>query len=157
MKLVAVTKYDKDLISKLKLFEKKANIELSFMDKIVEMTQETEPKKVESVELSDLVYYLKDDEINNLCYLKGNSDNRLIELEIVNLNKSHTKTNINFVEAATNYAFSVLNAETVTILSNEFCDANLISIGYESLGNYKGKNTYVKDRETQLELGAIKK
>lgn len=157
MKLVAVTKYDEDLIIKLRSFEKKANIELSFMDKIMEMTQKTELKKVESVELTDLVYYLKDNEINNLCYLKGNSDNRLIELEIVNLNKNHTKTNINFVEAATNYAFSVLNAETVTILSNEFCNDNLISIGYEPLGYYKGKNTYVKDREMQSEIGAIRK
>lgn len=154
MDLVAITKYNEDLINKLKIFEKNANIKIPFMNKIAEIVTN---KKVSNTELSDLVYTLKNDEINNLCYLKGNSDNRLINLEILNLNNRHKKTNINFIESATNYAFTILNAETVTIFSNDFNNDDLIGIGYEPLGEYKGKSTYVKDREKQVESGAIRK
>ena len=156
MELVALTEYNEDLVNKLGIFEQNANIKIPFMDKIAKIVT-NKKKKGSNTELSDLVYTLKNGEINNLCYLKGNSDNRLIELEILNINEQHKRSNLNFTEAATNYAFTALNAETVTIFSNDFSDADLISIGYEPLGEYKGKNTYVKDREKQVESGAIRK
>jgi len=147
MKLVALAKGDKALTSKLETFQVKTGKDLNFLDKI--------NGRFSSMEVHDLVYYEKPDGISNICYFKGNKDNRLVNLEITNLNNSQVKTNQDFVKAATEYAFTVLDAETVTIISNECSEKDLVNIGYEPLGKHNGINTYVIDKEEQIEVGAV--
>lgn len=144
MKLVAAVKCDRTLTSKLEVFKTKTGKDINFLSKL--------NNKSSGVEVHDLVYYEKPEGISNICYFRGNKDNRLINLEITNLNSSQVKTNQSFIKAATEYAFTVLNAETVAIISNECSEDYLVSIGYESLGKHQGFNTYVKDKEEQLDL-----
>ena len=153
MNLVAVTNYDKVVYEKLKRFEENSGKKLPFLDKLMSIDKNSK----DTIELYDLLYQEKHGQINNVCYIKGTKANGLFKLEIINLNNSQLKTNLNFIEAATEYAFTVLNAETTTILSNDYKDDSLLSIGYESLGEYNGMHTYVKDREKQLEMSGISK
>lgn len=144
MKLVAAAKRDRALTSKLEVFKTKTGKDINFLSKL--------NNKSSGVEVHDLVYYEKPDGISNICYFRGNKDNRLINLEITNLNSSQVKTNQCFIKAATEYAFTILNAETVAIISNECSEDYLVSIGYEYLDKHNGVNTYVMDKEEQLDL-----
>ena len=153
MNLVAVTNYDKSLYAKLKRFEQYSGKKLTFLNNKSNINKTNNS----SVELCDLLYQEKQGEINNICYIKGTSDNGLFQLDIINLNNSQVKTNLDFIESVTEYAFTVLNAKTTTILSNDYNENDLMSLGYESLGEYNGMHTYVKDREKQLEMSGISK
>lgn len=149
MKLVAAVKNDRALTSKLEVFRKKTDKDINFLDII--------NSKSSGVEVHDLVYYEKPDGISNVCCYRGNKDNKLVNLEIININNSQVKTNQDFIYDATEYAFTALNAETVAIISNECSEDYLVSIGYESLGKHQGFNTYVKDKEEQLDLKVASK
>lgn len=155
MNLVFALQDDKNLMEKLELFQVKSKKKLSFINDL--KTILNNGLNNDSIQIYDLVYCEKNAEIENICYFKGNKDNRLIELEIVNLHDNCNKKNIDFINLVTNYAFINLNAETVTIISNQYNKNNLISIGYEYLGKKSDIDIYIKDREKHQEIGVVKK
>lgn len=162
MKLVVVDPYDNEVMKKVLAFYKTNPRKLSILDLFLDishtMSKEDYKKEKESiVEISEMLVQIKRGQVVNVCSFSGTKDNRLIELEIDNLNDKNKKENIEFLNSATNYAFFSLNAETVTIFANEKNEELLISNGYESLGPCNEGNVYIKDKPNLEALGNMKK
>lgn len=159
MNLVTVDPYNKSLKYKLIAFQNNISTKLDFLDKYEKISKEKtkedyEKEKINSNDIFEVIATLKDDEVNNLCYFKGTRDNKFIEMNLINVNGKITKP---FINIASDYAFNNLDAETVTIFSNNIKEDLLISLGYQSLGMYRNKDTYVKDRKDYKELGSVVK
>ena len=82
--------------------------------------------------------------IKNYCIYSGTKDNRLIQMAIEDLLQKE------FLEVSMDYAFSVLDAHTVTIFSDKEISV-LEQKGFENLGKEDGIITYIKEKEMELE------
>ena len=60
-----------------------------------------------------------------------------------------------FLKKATEVAFTTFSAKTVTIFSDKE-SKEIESIGFESLGDYDGKTTYIMEDEKESMIGRIK-
>lgn len=60
-----------------------------------------------------------------------------------------------FIEKSATYAFSFLDAHTITIFSDD-SSTNLEKLGFENLGEDGGITTYIKE-EKELEMERIRR
>ena len=90
----------------------------------------------------------KNGEINIICFFNGTRDTGLIELEVASPKKM-------FLRKATEVAFNDFSARTVTIFSNNQ-SKEVEELGFESLGDYNGKVTYIKENEKETTVGRVK-
>lgn len=158
MNLIVVDPYTSDIEEKLKEFQKEKNINIEYFNKLFEVKkqltkEEYDKQKENSININEIIVNIVKDRINNVCVFNGTKDNKLIELKIYNLKDGNNETNRNFVKNNTEYALSILNAETISIFSNNSNDQILIENGYESIGEYNGVNTYIMDKQKIEEIG----
>ncbi len=104
--------------------------------------------------INQLVAQLKDDEIYELCIINGTKDNKFFELTPFSI---HGKASQKFINETTSYAFQEFDAETITIFSNSPTDKTLLNEGFQSLGSYNDRFTYIKDKEETSKLGFVVK
>lgn len=158
MNLIVVDPYTSDIEEKLKEFQKEKNINIEYFNKLFEVKkqitkEEYDKQKENSININEITVNIVKDRINNVCVFNGTKDNKLVELKIYNLKDGNNEINRNFVKNNTEYALSILNAETISIFSNNSNDQVLIENGYESIGEYNGVNTYIMDKQKIEEIG----
>lgn len=162
MSLVIVNPYDNSIIDKISDFEKEKNDKLYCLDYLKQVSKELTKDvykltKENSININETIINMTKQKVCNLCNFTGTKDNKLVELNIYNLKEGNNESNRKFIRDITNYAFKTLNAETVTILSNKINDETVIDNGYETIGEYNGINTYIKDKEKEEEIGKRRK
>ncbi len=162
MKLVVADPFNDNHIEMLSNFNKEKNISLETLN-YLENIKKTMSKdkyneeKSTSININETLLNIQNEKIINLCFFTGTKDNKLVQLDIENLKNGNNEKNREFLTAATNYALASLEAETMTIFSNELDSKMLEANGFISLGENNGINTYVKDREKAEEIGITKK
>lgn len=134
MKINALKITDTEEIKKVENYLREEKIGLDCLTSFLDLQSEAD-----SNEINECVYIVKDDKVKNTCFYNGTKDNKLVEATIINLKQKE------FVKEATEYAFNYLDCETITIFSNEQEDKILSDLGFESIGDYNGVNTYIKD------------
>lgn len=105
-------------------------------------------EKTDSNIINECLIEEKDGAISNICFFNGTKDTGLIELEVANQRKA-------FLKKATEVAFTTFSAKTVTIFSDKE-SKEIESIGFESLGDYDGKTTYIMEDEKEAMIGRRK-
>lgn len=147
MKVVSLNENNPDHMEWLKEYQQKIGKQISYLSQI-EKNKDNES----SIEIEEVLLGIQNQQITHTCHYRGMKDNRLIEMEIDSLT-----LNTSFLEKATNYAFSSLRAESVTIFSNDIKESIWKKLGFESLGNCNGYQTYIKDRQKDLQIGTLKR
>lgn len=105
-------------------------------------------EKEDSNIINECLIEEKNGNINNICFFNGTRDIGLIELEVANQNKT-------FLKKATEVAFDTFSAKTVTIFSDKE-SKEIESLGFESLGDYDGKTTYILEDEKETMIGRVR-
>lgn len=82
-------------------------------------------------------------EIVNYCIYTGTKDNRLIQMDLENIAQK------DFLQKAEKYAFSVLDAHTISVFSKKPSQI-LENSGFENLGEEGGITTYIKEKEIDI-------
>ncbi len=149
LKTVVLNPYDSNQISLIE----KSNYQSS-LQKFTNVPKfYTEEKykslKTRSNSLFDCLLLVEGDGIKNYCIFTGTKDNRLVQLQFANLESKE------FIEKSETYAFSFLDAHTITIFSDD-SSTNLEKLGFENLGEDGGITTYIKE-EKELEMERIRR
>ena len=97
--------------------------------------------------INECTYTLKNNNIDNICFLTGTKDNKLVKASIYNLGEKP------FIKSVENHAFNDLEAETITIFTNN--KSNLENLGFEFIGDIDGKNAWLKDKQSLKEMDKI--
>lgn len=149
MKLITLDPYNENHKSMLNQSSKK-DIFKSFMS-LSSLCSKEEYEKIinRKNEIFECLLKVEQTEIDNYCIFTGTKDNRLIQMNIENPQDKK------FLEESVNYAFQVLNAYTITMFSDTE-SSTLDSLGFESLGEEKGKITYIKEQELDLKVEKLR-
>ena len=149
MKLITLDPYNENHKSIMNQSSKK-DIFKSFMSLSSVCSKEEYEKIVNRKnEIFECLLKVEQTEIDNYCIFTGTKDNRLIQINIENPQDKK------FLEQSVNYAFQVLNAYTITMFSDTE-SSTLESLGFESLGEEKGKITYIKEQELDLKVEKLR-
>lgn len=149
MKLITLDPYNEAHRSIMNQSSKK-DVFKSFMSlSSVCSKEEFEKIKNSKNEIFECLLKVEQSEIKNYCIFTGTKDNRFVQMNMEN------PLDNKFLEESMNYAFQVLNAYTLTMLSDAESSA-LESLGFESLGEDNGMFTYVKEQELNLQVEKIR-
>ena len=93
--------------------------------------------------------------ISEICYISGVKDIKQCTLSFESKNKSVSKK---ILKAGINYAFNTIGMETIFInvdTDNQKLIKLLDNEGFINIGEVKGKNTFLKEKEI-IEIGSMK-
>lgn len=155
MKILILDPYNNKQMQMLEEYEKNLGRDIYYIEELRKniknkAKEEYIKDKELSIEISEILFSIKNNQIMHTCSYRGMKDNRLIEMEIDGITTSEA-----FFNEATNYAFERLDAETVTIFSNELKEDLLRKMGYEPLGEVNGFMAYIKDRQKAEKIGSF--
>jgi hypothetical protein len=144
---VSITLVDTNNQNQIKNLEKYIKEKQTGMDNfisLIDLSYENDSNQINECLIDE-----EQDKIKNASFYKGTKDTGLIEVEIVDQKQR------NFLKKSIDFAFSIPNANTVTIFSDKE-NKTLESLGFESLGKYQGKTTYIKEQTKEEKIGRIK-
>lgn len=146
MKIVEFNPFNKEHQALSNIYNDKS---LSSIITSYKSEDEYNEQKYNSNNIYEAIVDIENNNIKNHCIFMGTRDNRLIQLQLGNLVQKK------FLLESINYAFSRLNAYTITIFTDK--DTPLLeSIGFENLGG-SDKTTYIMEREMEKEIGSVRK
>lgn len=135
-KIIEESKYKKDL-------EEFSTIRNKYSQKEYNLLTQTQNEIFECLLLKE------NNSIKDYCIFKGTKDNRLIQMKLSNSNSKE------LIKVSISYAFSILNAHTITVFSEKE-NTKLEAMGFESLGKVNGQTTYIKEN-IEMEIGRVRK
>lgn len=133
---------DQDQMKRLEQYIQKMGKGMDHFISFCDLSYEVDPNQINECLIDS------QGKIKNASFFKGTKDNGLIELSVIEEKES-------FLKQSVAYAFQVLGAKTITIFSEGSSDI-LESLGFESLGDYQGRTTYIKEAVMEERLERVK-
>ena len=158
-KLFLVDPYNEDHRRMIKEFENNNEIRPSILSLLnTNLTKEEyELNKKESNEISIALFLEDSSQIKDICYIQGVKDMKACTITFSPIQRKYKKRNL--VPIATKFAFDTLNMQEVFISSSpndiKLIDY-LIFLGYENLGEDRGRILFLKERELETERQRIR-